>query len=112
MIYSVHDLQCSHSVNVQVYCALASTRVLAQPANDNLCSATTVSEEEGFPVDNFLATLEAGEDLLDLVPVGTLDTFYNTTCTSEDGWCQGENTIEASIWFRFSAFHHSTTVEC
>jgi hypothetical protein len=76
-------------------------QVQAQPANDNVCSATTIIVDGPAQVVNVaMATVETGEQAI-APPFST-----DPNCTGEN-WCDGTtgggSLIENSVWFNFVA---------
>ena len=66
-------------------------------SNDALCDAILIHEGINGPFTNFCATPEENEPV---PPPGSTGLFG---CESQDGWCDGEDKIENSLWFKFIA---------
>jgi len=71
-----------------------SPSLLMAPANDNACDAIMVIvDDPAISADNLLATVQTNE----VVPPD------GTSCTSNDGWCEGPSQVDNSIWYSFIA---------
>ncbi len=66
-------------------------------SNDSICDAILLQEGLNGPYTNFCATPEENEPV---PPPGSTGLFG---CESQDGWCDGEDRIDNSLWFKFMA---------
>jgi photosystem II stability/assembly factor-like uncharacterized protein len=66
-------------------------------SNDNVCDAITLNEGANGYFTNICATAEENE------PVPPMGSTGQYGCESQDGWCDGETTIDNSVWFKFIA---------
>jgi photosystem II stability/assembly factor-like uncharacterized protein len=78
-------------------CSAKKTIDLSIVSNDALCDAILLHEGLNGPYTNFCATTEENEPV---PPPGSTGLFG---CESQDGWCDGEDRIDNSVWFKFIA---------
>ncbi len=64
--------------------------------NDNICDAILLTEGTNGPFSNDCATKEETEPVP--APGSSGD-----GCQTQDGWCNGEDRIDNSLWFKFTA---------
>ena len=78
-------------------CSVSKVIDLMVVSNDALCDAILLQEGLNGPYTNFCATPEENEPV---PPPGSTGLFG---CESQDGWCDGEDRIDNSLWFKFIA---------
>lgn len=78
-------------------CSASKVINLMVVSNDAVCDAILLEEGLNGPFTNFCATPEENEPV---PPPGSTGLFG---CESQDGWCDGEDQIDNSIWFKFIA---------
>lgn len=62
---------------------------------DDICNATYIADGINGPFSNSCGTAQTNEPV---PPVGT--NSASSGCISQDGWCQGEDVIRNSLWFK------------
>ncbi len=78
-------------------CSASKVFDLMVVSNDAICDAILLEEGLNGPFTNFCATPEENEPV---PPPGSTGLFG---CESQDGWCDGEDRIDNSLWFKFEA---------
>jgi photosystem II stability/assembly factor-like uncharacterized protein len=78
-------------------CSATKMIDLSIVSNDAICDAILLQEGLNGPYTNFCATPEENEPV---PPPGSMGLFG---CESQDGWCDGEDRIDNSLWFKFRA---------
>ncbi len=78
-------------------CSASKIVDLMVVSNDAVCDAILLKEGLNGPFTNFCATPEEDEPV---PPPGSTGLFG---CESQDGWCDGEDQIDNSLWFKFIA---------
>ena len=86
-----------HVVAESGACSASKEISLMVVSNDALCDAILLQEGLNGPYNNFCATPEENEPV---PPPGSEGLFG---CESQDGWCDGEDQIDNSLWFKFIA---------
>ncbi len=66
-------------------------------SNDAVCDAIIIHEGLNGPFSNKCASPQPDEPV---PPVGSTGLYG---CESQDGWCEGEDRIDNSVWFTFTA---------
>lgn len=78
-------------------CSATKIIDLSIVSNDAVCDAILLHEGLNGPFTNFCATPEENEPV---PPPGSTGLFG---CEAQDGWCDGEDRIDNSLWFKFIA---------
>jgi photosystem II stability/assembly factor-like uncharacterized protein len=77
-------------------CSARKSVTVMITGNDNICDAILLTQGINGPFNNDCATKEETEPV---PPPGSL----GDGCQTQDGWCDGEDRIDNSIWFKFTA---------
>ncbi len=78
-------------------CTTEKNIVVLVMTNDAICDAIELTEGLNGPFSNYCATIEEDE------PVPPAGSSNADACQSQDGWCDGEDRIDNSVWFKFDA---------
>ncbi|MBN2764134.1 MAG: T9SS type A sorting domain-containing protein [Bacteroidales bacterium] len=77
-------------------CSAQKNVTIMITSNDDVCNAILLNKGENGPFDNDCATKEDDEPV---PPPGSI----GDGCQTQDGWCNGEDRIDNSLWLKFFA---------